>query len=177
MNSPKKPSLRDLSRNLLLPEHIPDIMDELESQTDRGVALIAAALVDTVLANAIRTKLAHFDDFESVIFENEAAPLSSFYARTKMARALGIIGPLSEAHLDAIRRIRNQFAHSALKLDFQNDLIAKEIDKLLPDENPSWRPDLTPQRRRYVGTCALLVQALDDYVGKHSQDTISTSLA
>lgn len=169
-NQKKKPSLRDLSRVIILDDHFEDIYRELDEQTDRAAALIAAALVDTSLERAIRTQLVNFEDVEKIIFDSEAAPLGSFYARTKMARAMGVIGPLAEAHLDAVRRIRNQFAHSALKIDFTNPLISTEIEKLLPDTNPEWKPQFSQQRRRYIGTVVLLVMALEQRVDEHFQD-------
>ena len=165
-------SLSDLSRNDIQDEHVSDIIHELDNQTDRGAALIAAALLDTALRRTMSTRLAHFNDFERIIFESEGAPLGSFFARIKVARALGVIGEVAEVHLDAIRRIRNQFAHSAFRIDFENELIAAEVDKLLPDTDPEWKPQFSPARRRYIGTAIDMMRALDALSKEHIQDTI-----
>lgn len=168
----KKPSLRDLSNVLVLDDHIQDIIHELDHQSDRGVALIAAALVDVALGRLMRCRLADYKDCGQLLFEKEGAPLSTFSNRIRVARGMGVIGAYTESHIDSIRRIRNQFAHSPLKIDFTNPLIAAEIGKLLPDSNPSWKPEFTPERRRYVGTCILLIQALEARIQEHVRDRI-----
>lgn len=167
----KKPSLRDLSNVMNLDPHIQDIIHELENQSDRGAALIAASMADIALRWAMQCRLVDFKDFAEVLFLREGAPLSSFAARIKVARAVGAVGPVVEGHLDAVRRVRNQFAHSPLKIDFTHELIAAEIDKLLPD-NPAWKPEWSPQRRRYIGTAITMIQALDAVAKAHAKDKI-----
>lgn len=153
-----------------------DIVYELDHQTDRGAALIASAVVDVSLGKAIRCKFVGYQDVEQIMFEKEGAPLATFFSRIRIARALGIIGPLTESHLDSMRRIRNQFAHSALRIDFTNGLIAAEVDKLLEDTNPSWKPEFSVQRRRFVGTAILLIQAFEARVQEHLADKIDVWL-
>ena len=162
----KLPTLSDLSRNDIRDEHVNDIMHELDNQSDRGAALIAAAVVEVALRRAISSKIGAFPDWEEILFESEGAPMGTFYARIKMARALCIIGPIAEAHLDAIRRIRNQFAHSVFRIDFESPAIAQEIDKLLSDDSQDWKPEFSSQRRRYTGTAVLLAQALENELRK-----------
>ncbi|MBA4305196.1 MAG: hypothetical protein C0429_00510 [Sphingopyxis sp.] len=157
----KKPSLRDLSIDFIEAAHLPEIFHELDSQTDRGVGLIAAALLDDYLKKAMRTRLADIPNFDEIMFGREGAPLHTFSARIKIARALNVIGPLSEGHLEAIRKIRNQFAHSVLKIDFSHPLIAAECEKLLPDSNPERKPQFSSQRRRFIGTVLLMCQAFE----------------
>lgn len=175
-NKSKKPSLSDLSVRFVQQEHLPDIFDELDNQSDRGAALIAAALVEDYLKKAMRSRMADFRNFDQIIFDNEGAPLGTFASRTKMARALNVIGPLAESHLVAIRKIRNQFAHSVLKIDFQNELIAKECDKLLPDDNPDWKPQFSPARRRYTGSIILMCKAFGALAAKERGNTIAAGL-
>lgn len=173
MPKQKKPSLRDLSKNIILDEHVSDIMHDLDHQSDRGSALIAVALVDTALIQVMSTRFVGFDNFQEIMIEREGAPLSSFFARIKIARALGVIGPVTESYLDSLRKIRNQFAHSAFKIDFENPLIAEEISKLIPnDENSGWKIEWTMQRRRYIGTCMVLVSAFNKRTDDHRSDKI-----
>jgi hypothetical protein len=164
-------SLRDLSKVENTTEHTQDILHEIEHQSDRGVALIVTANLEISLKMAMRSRLVAYDDFEQTIFDKEGAPLSTFSDRIKIARAMGVIGQHVEAHLDSIRHIRNQFAHSPLRIDFENELIAAEIDNLWPD-NPEWRPHWTAGKRRFVGTAVCLAQALDHVAGEHYNDTI-----
>jgi hypothetical protein len=167
----KKRSLRDLSNVLVLDDHIQDILHELDHQSDRGVALIAASMLDIGLRWAIMCRLGDYPDSDKILFEDEGAPLGTFANRIKIAKAIGVIGPYTEGHLNSVRLIRNQFAHSPLKIDFANDLIAAEIDKLLAD-SPEWKPEWTPEKRRYVGTIITMIQALDAVTKKHGQEQV-----
>lgn len=168
----KKMSLSDLSRNDIQDEHIQDIIHELDHQSDRGAALVAATLVDISLRRLMRTRFANFEDFEKIVFDGEAAPLGNFSARIKLARAMGVVGSAVEDHLNRIRRIRNQFAHSALKIDFQHPLIAAEIEGLLDDDGNGWKPEFTVERRRYIGTSIALIVAMERELETHLQDMI-----
>ena len=134
--------------------------------------MIATALLEVSLTKALMTKLADFEGFDKTIFDGPGAILGSFYSRIKMARALGVAGPQVELHLDTIRTIRNTFAHSAFKIDFQHDLVAAEIEKLLPDNNPDWKPEFTSQRRRFLGTVTLLGSALHEKAQEHAGERI-----
>jgi hypothetical protein len=167
----KKPSLRDLSNLQHLNDHIQEMLHELEHQSDRGVALVAAAMVQVQLKLIMRCRIVDFKDSENILFDKEGAPLSTFSDCIKVARAFGVIGPVIYLHLETIRKIRNQFAHSPRSIDFTNDLIAAEIRNLLPDQ-PEWKPELTVERRRYLSTCIQLIQAMDAVARQHVSDTI-----
>ena len=164
-------SLKDLSNmQFLADEHIKEVIDELATQSDRGAALIAASLLDVSLRQAMRCRFVAFKDFTETMYMNQGAPLGSFSARITVARAMGVIGELAESHLNSIRRIRNQFAHSPIKVDFTHEAVASEIEGLAPD-NPEWMPSWTPQRRRYLGTCVLLGEVLERVIFEHHADT------
>lgn len=169
----KKPSLRDLSNVDDLDPHIQDMLHELDNQSDRGAALIATAMVDVALARLMRCRIIHYKDVSEIVFKREGAPLSTFSSRIKVARAFGVIGQLTEEHLETVRRIRNQFAHSPLKIDFTNKLIADEIEKLLPDSS-SWKSEWSVQRRRFIATCIFLLQGLMAAENEHINDTVQT---
>ena len=168
----KKASIRDLSRIDQFDPHVQDMLHELDHQTDRGAALVAASMVQVALMRLMRCRIVQFKDSQEILFEKEGAPLSTFSDCIKVARAFGVIGQILEGHLNAIRSIRNQFAHSPLKIDFANELIAKEVDKLLPHD-PNLKPQFSEQRSRYVGTCIAIVQSLEEATMAHTPDTIT----
>ena len=90
------------------------------NESDRGCVLVGAALVERRLD----------DIFEHVFQRNKASkaiqkalfdsngPLSTFSAKIKLAYALGFIRKQTFEDLEAVRRIRNDFAHSADDVDF-----------------------------------------------------------
>jgi DNA-binding MltR family transcriptional regulator len=102
-----------------------EIRAEIEAQSDRAAALVAAAYLEERLREAIR---ALFTDavvqvkesgqtVESRLFEG-TGPLATFSAKISIALALGLVGPESLRELHLIRKIRNEFAHNAEPLGF-----------------------------------------------------------
>jgi len=86
-------------------------------ETDRGVALMAAAYLENsieALLNKyfIKNITAKDDPFNKYGF------LSSFSSKIDLAYMLGLISSKTKRKLDWIRSIRNDFAHSADFIDF-----------------------------------------------------------
>lgn len=60
------------------------------------------------------------------MFEDTAnGPLSTFSAKIKMGYSLGLYNKLMRDELDLIRYIRNAFAHSWRKLDFESTAVVE----------------------------------------------------
>lgn len=98
------------------------IMNECQSQSDRGVALIVAADLDDNLERAIKSRLVDASAAKDVslfakLFSGYG-PLSSFSGRIDLARGLQLIGEKTYQDLAIIRRIRNDFAH---KIRWESD--------------------------------------------------------
>lgn len=155
------PSLSDVSKLEfnLTEEDYTRFYNELDKQSDRGAALIAAAFLEHMLMMVLMTRMAAVDDATNLWFHGEKAPFSSFYAKTRLARALGILGPISESHFDTLRKVRNLFAHSPLSVDFSTDAVAAECKKLMAAE-PGWKPEYSEARRSFTHTTIQLISAL-----------------
>ncbi|WP_215779878.1 MltR family transcriptional regulator [Paludibacterium sp. B53371] len=95
----------------------------LTNESDRGCALFAAAFLDKALSDLLYLSLVADKRIEKDLFEG-TAPLSSFSARIKLAFYLGKISKECRADLDTIRRIRNEFAHHAELISFDDQSIA-----------------------------------------------------
>jgi hypothetical protein len=87
---------------------------------DRSVAIIGSSLVEKALEIAILGKFIPLgDEARKRLFEYEhRGPLCDFSARIKVAGALDLIGPKTQADLDLLREVRNAFAHSPTLLKF-----------------------------------------------------------
>jgi hypothetical protein len=109
---------------------------EFRRENDRGLALVAASYLETQLRWFLE---GYFSESLSArererLFEGPAAPLASFASRVALARALALIGPLSEHDLAVVRKIRNAFAHRFARLSFADAEVAKLCASLrLPD--------------------------------------------
>jgi mannitol operon repressor len=102
---------------------------EFQKETDRGAALVGAALIDTRLDAVLRS---HLVDSKAVdeLMEGGNAPLGTFSSRIKMAYALGLITELEFDECEIIRRIRNYFAHGVHGLTFQDQKLSALCNNL-----------------------------------------------
>ena len=166
----KRPSLYDLSLQPITEEHHAALRREMLEGTDRSSALLGAALVDTTLRHAIRSRFVAMDEAGyRTLFLEPTAPLSSFAARIKLGRAIGIYGPHYNGMLDTIRRVRNAFAHSVIPLEFSHEAISDEC-RNLPEalvDKPGLDHNLSLYRERYIGVCARLGIIFEDYAKRH----------
>lgn len=79
----------------------------LWAESDRACAVLGAAMLDALLEDLFRKRLTkHADELLS-----HQGALSTFSGRIMLARALEWISAEVQADLDAIRRVRNDFAH------------------------------------------------------------------
>lgn len=98
---------------------------------DRATALVATAVVEHGLEYAILANLArNGPTIRDILFEGRGAILRDFSSKTAMAHAMGIIGDETRCDLGAIRRIRNTFAHSRLKIDFDTPEIIAACEQI-----------------------------------------------
>jgi DNA-binding MltR family transcriptional regulator len=97
-----------------------------------GIALAAGACLDQGLQNAL---LARMDkpnrDLRDSLFEGYG-PLSSFKAKIDVAFAFGIVDSTIYRKLNAIRKVRNLFAHSPALLTFESSEVLLLLEKLGP---------------------------------------------
>ncbi len=114
------------------PEQITAFLAELETQTDRGVAVIAAAVLDELMQMLLLARFIKIgSERKDALFQKIGAPLSPFSAKIELAFALGIIS--NEARLTAhlIRDVRNKFAHRIEQLSFDHPEVAEILDARL----------------------------------------------
>ncbi|MBE7556685.1 MAG: hypothetical protein HS126_37015 [Anaerolineales bacterium] len=104
------------------------IIEELESQTDRGAAIIGASLLDRRLEEAIRVHLLDNKVTEKLFDASQA--LGSFSAKIDLAYSLGLYGEKSYHDLNLIRKIRNEFAHFDTPLNFDSQSVASRCAEL-----------------------------------------------
>lgn len=95
----------------------------LTGESDRGCALFAAAYLDKTLSDLLFLSLVESKKIEFELFEGNA-PLATFSSRIKMAFYLGRISGECRSDLEAIRKIRNDFAHDANHISFETQSIA-----------------------------------------------------
>ena len=117
-------STKDSDKKLSLP----GLLDE----SDRGCVLVAAAMLDTSLSDLFKAMFRPStapQQFIDSLFES-GGPLNSLSAKARLARAFGYISQDTLEDLNAIRKLRNRFAHTTEKTDFSNEEVAQIIENL-----------------------------------------------
>lgn len=106
--------------------------DELIDESDRGCVLVGAAILEQRLEDIFRQQFAInqiSNKMQSDLF-NSNGPLSTFSSKIKLAHSFGLIDKSVFQDLEAIRKIRNEFAHTSDQVDFTNHSMSKNIEAL-----------------------------------------------
>jgi DNA-binding MltR family transcriptional regulator len=131
----------------------------LKLESDRGMALAASAFMDDLLSGALR---AAFVDDQRVVRRllGQDRPLSTFSAKIDLAYCLGIIPRVGWDDLNAVREIRNKFAHVRAGIDFGDQSISDKCSNLAAASGlvlPPSTPCQEAARERFlVATIVLL---------------------
>lgn len=139
-------------------KYFSEFLREFQEETDRGAALVGAALIDTRLE---RLLCAHFLDSKiaAELVSAGNAPLSAFSSRIKVSYALGLITDLEFREAQTIRKIRNDFAHGAHGLRFSSQHI-KDLCRNLQANTPDGARFGGDPRQLFINSVVLLSMAL-----------------
>ncbi len=105
---------------------------ELELETDRGLPLVGAALIDDRLQETLRSFFCECRASGRLLDEGDA-PLGTLSSRAQVCYALGLIDDFEFAEIDLIRKVRNEFAHAKHGVSFQNEKVAGLCSTLRSD--------------------------------------------
>lgn len=98
------------------PPEFAEAIKDLDQQTDRGKAIIAASILEELLREAIQARLLTLSS--SARGRVFGRTLSSFQAKNDIGLAIGILSDRMHADLETFREIRNRFAHRITPLRF-----------------------------------------------------------
>ena len=110
------------SRGELDVERFHDLMEELNTSSDRAVAILGGSLVEVSLTSAI---LAHLHRNKKITDElfNTTGALGAFATKIHLGLLVGMYGEGGHKELSIIKDIRNRFAHSLTVKDFKTQQI------------------------------------------------------
>lgn len=132
---------------------------EFQGETDRGAALVGAALLDQMLLDTLRAFLVE-GRIADELLEGGNAPLGAFSARIKATYALGLIDQHEQHECEIIRKVRNEFAHRIHGTTFNEPRIAGWCASLqtdLPGGREAFRGN---PRGMFINAVVLLVLRL-----------------
>lgn len=108
-----------------------NLTKELDKESERALAVLAAAYLDYLLGQLIATQMVvDTNEVEKLLMEGATAPLSSFSSRIDMAYCLGLVDKSEQRDLNLIRKIRNDFAHKFSDISFNAPQIASRCREL-----------------------------------------------
>jgi hypothetical protein len=126
-------------------EDLASFVSELQQQSDRGLPLVGAALIDELLQETLRSFFIE-GKISDKLLDEATGPLSTFSSRSKTCCALGLIDSCEYCEIEMIRKIRNEFAHAKHGKSFSDDRIQSFCSNLksnmpegYPSENPRFR--------------------------------------
>ena len=148
------------------------LVQELNGQSDRGVAIVGVAWIEEALVAAIYAFLEKDKTAWDRLFR-KSGPLSSLSAKIDLARLLAMTSDAIHSDLHILRDVRNEFAHSVLDKDdspltFQTPPIK---DKCLALKCVR-HEELTDPRHAFVRACAVLNSDfyMHEFFGQPLQD-------
>lgn len=107
-----------------------EIFNEVRSSNSRAAVLLAGAFIEQLLLGAIKLNLIAMSKADTKSLFEFQGPLGTFSAKIAMGFALDLYGKKLRLDLDAIRKIRNDFAHSVDKFDADHPSVKGKIEGL-----------------------------------------------
>jgi len=107
------------------------IRRELEKESNRGCALVAAAYLENEVAALLNQFFVEMSKSARKELFDFNGPVGTFSAKIKLAYALGLISAEVRNALDLVRGVRNKFAHLQDAVSFEDAVVAQQIDALM----------------------------------------------
>ena len=133
-------------------------LHEFQAETDRGAALVGAALLDQKLSDTLRSFFV--EGSAAGLLDGGTAPLGTFSARIRSAHALGLIDDFELTECNLIRKIRNEFAHGIHGTSYSENKIASLCESLKSDLPGGREAFKKNYRAMFVNAVCILVMRL-----------------
>ena len=140
--------------------------DRLSSESDRGLVLVSAALIDDLMTDRLKTVL-HNGDKRTLtgLFEG-FGPFSSFSAKIDTLYCMGDLAKSAHRHAHMVRKVRNHCAHNWADFTFNEEIDKRFFAALdLPAEIVSPPPELAHltlhPRSKFNIACFMLIETLN----------------
>ena len=117
------------------------IATQMMAEKGRGAILVGAARIDTALENLLKSVMAPGSPKDDNLFKPER-PLGTFSAKIALAARLSLIEKPVEKAIQAVRKTRNDFAHSFDGICISDEQHQSRLAEAFADarKNPLWVP-------------------------------------
>jgi DNA-binding MltR family transcriptional regulator len=111
-------------------------MTELQRNTQASLVIVSMTQMDNAMSQLLRLAMPNLSgNMRERLFHNQG-PFSSLYSKIEVAFAMGLIDGENRRDLQALRDIRNGFAHSTSIVHFDDPHISDRFKKF-SDYNPT----------------------------------------
>lgn len=107
------------------------LREEWSAGSDRSCVIVVASIIDELLGQLIRARLAPNPSSTDTLFDGPNAPLASLSARIDLSYRIGIISSKLCRDLHIVRRLRNHFAHSVQACTFADTGCKDQVQELM----------------------------------------------
>jgi hypothetical protein len=109
---------------------------QMDGESDRGAVIVSVSLIDELLTNSLKGKLAPSLEKSDELFDASFSPFNSFSTKIDLAYRIGLIGPNVRKSLHLLRKIRNDFAHLTDVKGFNDSRTQDRIRELVKLNGP-----------------------------------------
>lgn len=102
----------------------------LKEESDRGCVIVSAAMLDDILSQLLKRRLAPSLEKKDELLDDGSAAFSTFSARINLAYRVGLIRSNVRATLHLLRRIRNDFAHISDPTTFDSSSVKSRVHEI-----------------------------------------------
>jgi DNA-binding MltR family transcriptional regulator len=100
-------------------------MLRLDQKAQAAYIMIEASAMDSLLQDLIKTRMPQLNNtLKQKLFQHSGGPFHGFSSKIDTAYVLGLIDASTYKDLVAFKAIRNEFAHTKIRLHFDKDPIA-----------------------------------------------------
>ena len=136
-----------------------NMMDALKDESERGKVLVSATFLDNQLRLIIEAFLLEDRGMKDLL-EGPTAPLATFSSRTTVAYALGLIDAREKGTINAIRKIRNEFAHD-ISVSLYDEKMKKHFNGLVWAIGQSTLGKYDAEQTFYLASQRIMMQLIN----------------
>lgn len=134
-----------------------------DDHTPIAAAIIGCVMVEHQLETLLRDRLRNSDDSTWSALTDSNGPMSTLTQKIMMGYALGLFDENDRFNLNILKNIRNVFAHTKKVVDFDHELIVKELNGIKVPKAIGHKRELTylkkvkhGGRHSFIGLCYVL---------------------
>jgi mannitol operon repressor len=140
-------------------DDLSQFLRELQNESDRGLALVGASVIDDKLRATIKSFLVDCKAASKLV-DDPNAPVGTFSSRCDACLSMGLIDQFEYDEITLIRKVRNEFAHGLHGTTFQTEPIPGLCSTLKsPLPEGAGYPTTSP-RFRYTNAVVSIVTRL-----------------